>query len=156
MIPKEKPKLRSVRVQYGGRVLYGGRADEPEARRREKAMRGQLRETGRATGVKSMRPARGCSTHACDAELWAELDVDEMTGEQKLMLAVLEDAKRNLRGGDGLTGIARHRAIALMREATRWIMSDDRSFPFAFASICDAIDVEVADARRALLGKKPS
>lgn len=140
MIPKMK--TRSARIQHRGRLIEFGRRPPAEARRIEEDARERLARGERLVGVQSIRPARGSIIHAYDAELWMESgDVEEMTGPQKLMLGVLEDAKQKLR--------SRH--ADEVREATRWILSDDRSHICAFATICEAFGVEPAEIRRALL-----
>lgn len=56
------------------------------------------------------------------------------------MLVVVEDARQQLNA----------RSASARREARRWFMSDSRSYLHAFATICDAFDVEPVAVRAAL------
>jgi hypothetical protein len=67
--------------------------------------------------------------------------------EKRLMIAVLEDAL-SLMLADARCP-SKHRRGAV-REASRWLESDERSGPFAFASICDLLGLDVARVRRAI------
>lgn len=127
---------RPVRVQQHGRVLYLGRATEAEARRLEAEARAVLASGGRVA-ARSVTQARGCVVpHDPTVPVPAE-----RSPEEALMVAVLEDAERALRSRD-----PRERL-----EAERWFASDDRSHVFAFATICDALDVEPCRVRRAIV-----
>jgi len=65
------------------------------------------------------------------------------------MLAVLEDAIRCIERGRR----SRRRGIcARAAEAVAWVRSDDRAWPFAFASICDVLGLDVDAVRAGLLG----
>ena len=59
-------------------------------------------------------------------------------GELRLMAAVLEDAIHVLR--------KRPRSRA-GREAREWLHSDDRSWPFAYERICEALDLDANQVR---------
>ena len=67
--------------------------------------------------------------------------------EKRLMLAVLEDAiasfQRNFIQ-------ARHSHDAEDYDVESWLESDDMSWPFSFASICQALDMEPEYLRRGL------
>jgi hypothetical protein len=69
-------------------------------------------------------------------------------GEQRLMLAVLENA---------ILAYQKHvfstsrRGRKLFRETESWILSDDRCSPFAFESICDALDLHPGYVRTGIL-----
>jgi hypothetical protein len=67
--------------------------------------------------------------------------------EKRLMLAVLEDAiasfQRNFIQ-------ARHNHDADDCDVESWLESDDMSWPFSFASICQALDMEPEYLRRGL------
>ncbi|HXJ35207.1 MAG TPA: hypothetical protein VMS22_14340 [Candidatus Eisenbacteria bacterium] len=67
-------------------------------------------------------------------------------GERRLMLAVLEDALRSiLRIGRGPW------AAAHVREEIDWLVASGRADPFAFESICDALDIDPGWLRRRVL-----
>ena len=70
------------------------------------------------------------------------------TGVKALMIAVLEDAITCLGTTCRTTGVhARLHAVA----AARWIRSRERSWPFAFESICDVLGIDGERLRRHLL-----
>jgi hypothetical protein len=60
-----------------------------------------------------------------------------LCGERRLMLAVLEDALRTVTGAR----LGRTNVTWLQRELA-WFLSGDRSHPFAFECICDALDID--------------
>ena len=69
------------------------------------------------------------------------------TGEQRLMAAILEDAvavcgKRN----DPRTSKARQ----VLREALRWVRSNDRTWTFSFLRICEHLDLNPGAIRRGI------
>jgi hypothetical protein len=70
------------------------------------------------------------------------------SGPSALMFAVLEDAIRCIERG---RGSRRFRARKLAAEAQTWMRSDSREWPFAFASICDVLGLEVDAVRARLL-----
>lgn len=75
--------------------------------------------------------------------------VGETAGPIALMLAVLEEAARCIERGRR----RRHPgARKLAAEAATWFRSDSREWPFAFASICDVIGLDVEAARARFLG----
>ena len=67
--------------------------------------------------------------------------------ELRLMAAVLEDAIRTLCRCTGSRGVHRQR---LFSETADWFESPDVSWPFSFASICQALDMEPEYLRRGL------
>jgi hypothetical protein len=73
--------------------------------------------------------------------------MDPGEGERKLMQAVLSEAIMCL---TGRAGPARER-YRLAAEALRWITARDHSWPFAFESICDVLDIDADSLRRRLL-----
>jgi hypothetical protein len=82
------------------------------------------------------------------AQFWSALADPRTEPEKRLMVAVLEEAISLVVNGaarDGERGAA-------MREAERWLASDDRAGPFAFASICDVLDLDAGRVRQALNG----
>ena len=75
----------------------------------------------------------------------------DLTGEQRLMFAVLEDAVDVYLKH----AIATHRHHqGLFAEAERWIQSEDRSWLYAFETICDYLGLDAAYVRRGLYGWK--
>ncbi len=64
-------------------------------------------------------------------------------GEMRLMAAVLEDAISVLR--------KRPRSRA-GREAREWMLSRDKSYPFAYERICEALDLDADSVRRGVAG----
>jgi hypothetical protein len=70
--------------------------------------------------------------------------VSATSGPIALMLAVLEDAARCIERGRR----RRHPGIRkLAAEAEAWVRCDSREWPFAFASICDVLGLDVDAAR---------
>lgn len=73
--------------------------------------------------------------------------------ERALALAVLSQA---------VTDVQRYRATRLPHhrpqhdEALAWIASPARDWPFSFANLCDAFNLEVDEARAALLATTPA
>ena len=65
---------------------------------------------------------------------------DCSSGVKGLMLAVLEEAIQSFLSGDSRA----------RDEAGRWIASDKRRSPFAFAVVCETLGLEPSSARRAL------
>jgi hypothetical protein len=80
------------------------------------------------------------------------LGAPQRTPEQRLMVAVLEDAMRELvrPGGEWLGARARRRA-----EIEAWFASDDVAWPFSFVNVCEALDLDVARFRSALVTPQP-
>jgi len=79
------------------------------------------------------------------SQFWAGLADPRSEPTKRLMVAVLEEAiavvvNRSGRGSDD------HRAV--VREAERWLGSDDRSAPFAFATICDILGLDASRVRQ--------
>lgn len=64
-------------------------------------------------------------------------------GERRLLLAILEDAIQSF-CKDSL------RRSKTNHEAEEWLFSDDRSWYFAFANICDILELDIAAVRRVL------
>jgi len=69
--------------------------------------------------------------------------------ERALAVAVLNQAVVDLQRYQH-SGLRHHHAS--YDEARRWILSDDRRWPFSFASLCDQFAIDVAAARSQLLG----
>ncbi|MEO6027815.1 MAG: hypothetical protein ABIR79_13195 [Candidatus Binatia bacterium] len=66
--------------------------------------------------------------------------------ERRLLFAVLSDAIIRYRR---LATAPRHASIEL-REAERWIRSDDREWPCSFVNVCEALDIAWEPLRRAM------
>jgi hypothetical protein len=71
-------------------------------------------------------------------------------GERRLLLAVLEDGIRTLLKHAGAT---RGRARTLQREALAWLLSDAHTDVFAFASICEALEIDPGRLRGQILAR---
>jgi hypothetical protein len=67
--------------------------------------------------------------------------------ERRLMFAILSDAIVRCRQ---LATAPRHASLEL-REAERWIRSDDREWPCSFVNVCEALDIAWQPLRRAVL-----
>ena len=65
-----------------------------------------------------------------------------MTGEAKLLMALLESAQSAYRRGR-------------RDEVEDWVSSDDRSWPSSFANVCDALGLEPKAAREHILTLRP-
>ncbi len=72
--------------------------------------------------------------------------------ERRLLFAILADAIVRCRR---LATAARYATIEL-REAERWIRSDDREWPCSFVNVCEALDIEWQPLRRVVLGWRRS
>jgi hypothetical protein len=74
--------------------------------------------------------------------------VSDTSGPIALMLAVLEDAARCIERGRR----RRHpETCTLAAEAAAWVRCESRAWPFAFASICDVLGLDVDAARARFL-----
>jgi hypothetical protein len=67
------------------------------------------------------------------------------------MMAVLEDAMETF---SSCAGAADRRRRRLFAETESWFGSDDRAWPFSFASICDALDLDAGAIRSALARRR--
>jgi hypothetical protein len=65
--------------------------------------------------------------------------VGGLSGEQRLMLAVLVDAINALQSWHG-GGTARKRRN--FAEAAQWVNTRGTSYPFSFNSVCDALEID--------------
>ncbi|MEK7187796.1 MAG: hypothetical protein AAB691_03045 [Patescibacteria group bacterium] len=76
-------------------------------------------------------------------EQWFDLSPKE-TPCYMLCVAVLEDALNAIGGKVVEVGPVRKKQ-AIQQEALEWVLSDDRSWPFAFRNVCDVLgfDYEV-------------
>jgi hypothetical protein len=71
---------------------------------------------------------------------------NQLDGERRLMLAVLEDAVDMYRKHCGSDG--RNRQLFL--DAEEWIDDDDRTWVFSFLNLCDVLDLDGEYLRRGL------
>jgi hypothetical protein len=72
---------------------------------------------------------------------------NDLTGEQQLMIAVLEMAVDDYMKHAGARDRLRQ---GLFAEAERWIESTDRSWLYTFETICDHLGLDVEYVRRGL------
>ena len=82
------------------------------------------------------------------AEIWHKTRA--VTPERALALAVMWEAVLDL----GKYRFApRRRQQRLYWEAYQWVTSDDRSWPFSFANLCDFLNLTIEPVRKQLLGE---
>ncbi len=62
-----------------------------------------------------------------------------LTGEERLMLAVLVDAINVLHSWQGGGNACKRRNFA---EAAQWVNTHGTSYPFSFDSVCDALEID--------------
>jgi hypothetical protein len=67
--------------------------------------------------------------------------------ERRLRLAILQDALRYYQQYAAATD---RRARALYEDAAEWFASPDRSEPFSFVNVCDALGLDASYIRRGL------
>lgn len=80
-------------------------------------------------------------------QFWTALADPRSEPEKRLMVAVLEEAIALV---VNTPSSARNGRRTVLREAQRWFASDDRSSPFAFATICDVLGLDAGRVRQAL------
>ncbi len=73
------------------------------------------------------------------SQYFADLGSVGLSGEQRLMLAVLVDAINVLYSWQG-GGSARKRCN--FAEAAQWVNTPGTSYPFSFDSVCDALEID--------------
>jgi hypothetical protein len=87
-----------------------------------------------------------CTVQSISAGGYAPASVATRSGVHRLMVAILEDAVsihvKSLSGG-----CVTRRDV---RQAREWLASRDRSLPFAFESICDALGLDPSYIRRGI------
>jgi len=67
--------------------------------------------------------------------------------EVRLIVAMIDDAIRSvLQYGDAVEGPERREFL----DARRWLLDDNRDWPFAFANVCDVLALDVAAVRQRL------
>jgi hypothetical protein len=94
-----------------------------------------------------LRMPRGPRLHRLAPPVGTDVEV---AGAQRLALAVLEDGIRAALGLKGGSVSAAWRRWELL-----WLMSDDRTEPFAFARICDLVGIEAEHLRARVLAACP-
>jgi hypothetical protein len=75
----------------------------------------------------------------------------DLTGEQRLMIAVLEAAVEDYMKHAAARDRLRQ---GLFAEAERWVESTDRSWVYAFETICDHLGLDVEYVRRGLRDRR--
>ena len=73
------------------------------------------------------------------SQYFADLGSVGLSGEQRLMLAVLADAINVLHSWQG-GGSARKRCN--FAKAAQWVNTPGTSYPFSFDSVCDALEID--------------
>jgi hypothetical protein len=69
---------------------------------------------------------------------------------RKLMLAVLQTAIDDVRGARSPGGIGGPGGGREHDGARAWVASQDRSWPFSFENVCEAVGIDAGALRRAL------
>ena len=73
------------------------------------------------------------------SQYFGALGSSGLSGEQRLMLAVLVDAINVLQSWRGGSSARKRRNFA---EAAQWVNTPGTSYPFSFDSVCDALEIE--------------
>jgi hypothetical protein len=73
------------------------------------------------------------------SQYFASLGSAGLSGEQRLMLAVLVDAINVLQSWQGGSSVRKRRNFA---EAAQWVNTRGASHPFSFDSVCDALEID--------------
>jgi hypothetical protein len=73
------------------------------------------------------------------SQYFASLGSVGLSGEQRLMLAVLVDAINVLQSWQGGGSARKRRNFA---EAAQWVNTRGTSYPFSFDSVCDALEID--------------
>jgi hypothetical protein len=72
--------------------------------------------------------------------------------ERRLFFAILADAVVRVRR----LATTPHTALRTdLKEAERWVRSNDRTWPCSFINVCEALDIAYEPLRRALLRRRP-
>jgi len=74
-----------------------------------------------------------------------------LTGTERLMAAVLEDAVALMSKKARMEQPPTGREMVLMRNTERWFRADDDKWVFSFRRICEALDLDPARLRRVVL-----
>jgi hypothetical protein len=82
------------------------------------------------------------------ADIWHKSRA--VTPERALVLAVVWEAVLDL---EKYRFAKRRRQQRLYWQAYEWVTSDDRSWPFSFVNLCEAIGLTVEPVRKQLLGE---
>ena len=75
-----------------------------------------------------------------------------LTPERLLLVAMLEQAASDL---SNFRFRPRRRAQRIYLDAYQWVTSDDRSHPFSFVNLCEALKLSPAALRAGMLGRPP-
>jgi hypothetical protein len=87
-----------------------------------------------------------CATDGLEPkQLWSS--VPEPCGEHRLALAVLEQALEDLTKHRGAIDPMRRQSF---RRAYRWLVSEERRWPYSFLNLCDFLDLS-SDVVRSLV-----
>ena len=73
-----------------------------------------------------------------------------LTGSERLMVAVLEDAVALMSKKGRMEHPPTGRQMVLMRNTERWFRADDEKWVFSFRRICEALDIDPVYLRRAV------
>src|SRR4029453_19224932 len=74
-----------------------------------------------------------------------------LTGSERLMVAVLEDAVALMSKKGRMEHPPTGRLMVLMRNTERWFRADDEKWVFSFRRICEALDLDAPYLRRVVL-----
>ena len=74
-----------------------------------------------------------------------------LTGTERLMAAVLEDAVALMSKRGRMEHPPTGREMVLMRNTERWFRADDDKWVFSFHRICEALDLDPVHLRRVVL-----
>jgi hypothetical protein len=83
------------------------------------------------------------------SQYFASVGTSGLSGEQRLMLAVLIDAINVLQSWKGTGSPRRRRYFA---EAVQWVNTRGTHHPFSFESVCDALELDSKVVRSRLHG----
>jgi hypothetical protein len=149
MSPQHIGEAVSAIGQEGSAMLRGGvdawrlfhRVMGSEAGRRR-------REHWLAPSSTSSAPTSSASDEIRGSRVSAPTALRNVPPEQRLMLAVLEDALGILVAGPRRTTNAR-----TFWDTRNWVLDDDRGWPFSFVNVCEALDIDPARLRRRLAAR---
>jgi hypothetical protein len=94
------------------------------------------------------RPLDEQAGNTLSKQLFDTIDGDGLSGEQRLMLAVLIDAINVLKGRIPTAGYSKRQMFA---EAAHWVAQEGTHYPFTFDSVCAALDLPGDVLRQRLL-----
>lgn len=124
-----------AKIAVQGNVVYIGREKTKDAARAaERAARDEYHRTGRVERARGVYGPQEWFDHHFSNE--------KLISEQRLMVDVLYSAVKDL---SDRSSHVRHTAIL-------WFNSEDRSYLYAFATICDEFGLSIVSARQDVLG----